>query len=109
MAIPQQTNAVFYHPLDNLTETLKAQGWTGVGQSFGTGKVATALTSGSASASIPAVYSTGVAATRLAFLTWSRSLGPVQFTGPPPQFFTETDRNILTAMGVPASRLGGFT
>jgi len=109
MAILQLTNAVFYHPLDNLTESLKAQAWAGVGQSFGTGKVSTALTSGSAAASTPAVYATGVGATRLAFSMWSRSLGPAQFTGPPPQFFTETDRNIMTAMGIPASRLGGFT
>lgn len=107
MAILQQTNAVFYHPLDDLTEMLQTQAWTGFGESFSAGKVSTALDGGAASASTPAVYPTGVSAARLTFSAWTRSLGP--FVGPPPQAFRETDRNILTAMGVPASLLGGFT
>lgn len=109
MAILQQANAVFYHPLDDLTESLQAQAWAGAGESFGAGKVSDALTGGTAVADDESAYPTGVAATRLAFAAWTRSLGPSVFTGPPPQALRETDRTILMAMGVPASRLGGFT
>ncbi|MFQ5517456.1 MAG: hypothetical protein ACE5E8_07760 [Acidimicrobiia bacterium] len=42
MAILQEPNAVFYHPLDDATETLQAQAWSGSG-TFPAGKVATAL------------------------------------------------------------------
>jgi len=104
MAIPQQPNAMFYHPLDNnLTESLIPQVWSGFGVS-----------------PLPGVYPTGVGATRLAFSAWTRSLGPsvgiTTTVPPPPPFFgrpaqvlRETDRTILTAMGFPASDLGGFT
>lgn len=109
MAILQQTNAVFYHPLDNLTEFLQTQAWNGFGESFDTGKVSDAMAGGTAQADTPAAYPTGVGAARLAFAAWSRSLGPSPFSGPPPQFFEETDRNMMIAMGMPASLLGGFT
>ena len=42
MAILQEANAVFYHPLDNLTESLKSQPWVGPSL-FNTGKVVDAL------------------------------------------------------------------
>jgi len=109
MAILQQANAVFYHPLDNLTEFLQTQVWGGSGESFAVGKVANALAGGVASANVPTAYPTGVGAARLAFAMWSRSLGPSVFTGPPAQFFEETDRNMMIAMGIPVSMLGGFT
>lgn len=73
MAILQQTNAVFYHPLDNLTESLQAQAWVGVG-AFSPGKVGNALSQGALNANV--LYPTGVGATRLAFSAWTRSLGP---------------------------------
>jgi len=121
MAIPQQPNAMFYHPLDNnLTESLIPQVWSGFGVSFIPGKVAGALAGGSGVSPLPGVYPTGVGATRLAFSAWTRSLGPsvgiTTTVPPPPPFFgrpaqvlRETDRTILTAMGFPASDLGGFT
>ncbi len=92
MVILQEPNAVFYHPLDDLTEALQTQVWTGVGESFGAGTVSNALTGGSASAGTPTAYPTGVGAARLAFASWTRSPGPSLFSGPPPQFFEETDR-----------------
>ena len=111
MAIPQISNAVFYHPLDNLTETLQSQAWNGFGESFDTGKVSNALAGGVAQADTPAAYPTGVGATRLAFAMWTRSLGPsvTPFSGMPPQVFRETDRTFLMAIGMPPSLLGGFT
>lgn len=109
MGIPQESNAVFYHPLDDLTESLYTQAWNGTGESFGTGKVANALTDGLVEASTPGVYATGVSATHLAFAAWTRSPGPSPFSGPPAQFFDETDRAYAMAMGVPASALGGLT
>lgn len=109
MAIPQQASAVFYHPLDNLTETLQAQAWNGFGESFDTGKVSNALASGVAQADTPSAYPTGVGATHLAFASWTRSPSVTPFSGMPPQVFRETDRTFLMAIGMPPSLLGGFT
>ena len=108
MALLQASNAVFYHPLDNLTEALQSQVWTGTGELFAAGKVSNALTRGAVEATTPAVYPTAVGATRLTFAVWTK-LPSTPLIGPPPWAFRETDRTILTAIGVRQSLLGGFT
>ncbi len=108
MALLQASNAIFHHPLDDATESLKAQAWNGTGESFGAGKVAGALVAGSVAAADGGAYATAAGSGKLAFTAWVRSPS-APLTGPPPQAFRETERGMLTAMGLPSSRLGGWT
>ncbi len=67
MALVQSDKAIFYHPLDDSTESLKSQAWTPSTPIFGAGKVSSAMspTIGSASvAGTGAAYDSAAAATK---------------------------------------------
>ena len=114
MGILQESNAVFYHPLDDTVESLQTRSWALVGGSLASaGKVGNALSTvgvGRLTDAPGGGYASASAATKLAFSAWVRKPAIIPFyTAPPAQALGRTDRAYLTAIGAPASMLGGMT